>query len=268
MPGAQQIAAPSQTHASPQKKTGIAAIGAVLLAVLAKSKFALVLLFTKGKLLLMGLTKASTFFSMLLSFGVYWTVWGWKFAAGLVISIYIHEMGHVMALRKFGIHATAPMFIPGLGAFIRLKEYPPDARSDARTGLAGPIYGLGAATGAYLIYLATGFPIWAAIAKVGAWINLFNLIPIYPLDGGHGFRALVRWQRFAVTAIVWATWFSLAHLTDGRHADGMLVLVGLVAAFRSFRPTEVTEPDHRSLIEFAILILALGALAAIPVPGL
>src|SRR5881628_1768761 len=94
---------------------GLGAIGVLL----AKFKFALVFVLTKAKLLLLGLTKASTLFSMLLSVGVYWTIWGWKFALGFVASIYIHEMGHVQALTRYGIKATAPMFIPSVGAFIR-----------------------------------------------------------------------------------------------------------------------------------------------------
>src|SRR5438067_1997627 len=105
---------------------GLGALGLLL----AKFKFALLFVITKAKLLLLGLTKASTLLSMLLSMGVYWTLWGWKFAAGFVVSIYIHEMGHVQALTHYGIKATAPMFIPGVGAFIRLKQYPTDRRRD------------------------------------------------------------------------------------------------------------------------------------------
>src|ERR1700689_2677115 len=75
---------------------------------------AALLLLSKGKLLLLGLTKLSTLLSMFAFFGVYWTLYGWAFALGLVLSIYVHEMGHVSALRRYGIPATAPMFIPGL----------------------------------------------------------------------------------------------------------------------------------------------------------
>jgi len=115
---------------------GLGAIGALL----AKFKFAVVFLLTKAKLLLFGLTKAGTLFSMLLSAGVYWTIWGWKFAIGIVLSIYVHEMGHVQALQRYGIKATPPMFIPGVGAVIRLKQYPATPREDARVGLAGPLW--------------------------------------------------------------------------------------------------------------------------------
>src|ERR1051326_5804830 len=89
-----------------------------------KFKTILLLGLTKGKLLLLGLTKMSTLLSMLAMFGTYWFAYGWPFAAGLVLSIYVHEMGHVIALRRYNIAATAPMFIPFFGAFVRMKQYP------------------------------------------------------------------------------------------------------------------------------------------------
>src|SRR5207249_1946009 len=110
-------------------------------------KFKVIALFalTKAKFLLLGLTKLSTLGSMLAFLGVYWSMWGWKFALGFVLCIYIHEMGHVAELRRFGIAASAPMFIPGLGAFVSLKQLPANVTQDSRVGLAGPIWGLGAA---------------------------------------------------------------------------------------------------------------------------
>src|SRR2546422_4040294 len=175
---------------------GVGALGALLL----KFKFALMFVLTKAKLLLLGLTKAGTFFSMLLSAGLYWTIWGWEIAFGLVLSIYIHEMGDVQALQRYGIKATAPMIIPRIGAVIRLKQYPADAREDARVGLAGPLWGLGAALAAYAVYRATGIGAWGAIAHFGAWVNLFNLVPVWQLDGAPGGRPRTRQQRWIVVA--------------------------------------------------------------------
>jgi Zn-dependent protease len=99
----------------------------------------------KLKFLLIGLTKASTFISMFAFFGVYWSAYGWPLALGLVLSIYIHEMGHVAMLRGLGIDAGAPMFIPGVGAVVMLKQHVQDPLTDAKIGLAGPVWGLGAA---------------------------------------------------------------------------------------------------------------------------
>jgi Zn-dependent protease len=116
---------------------------------LLKSTALLGLLVANAKLLLIGLTKLPTLFSMLL-YSRFGSSGGAAFGVGLVACIYVHEVGHVAALRRYGIAASAPMFVPGLGAFVRLKQYPSDAHEDARTGLAGPLWGLGASLAAAL----------------------------------------------------------------------------------------------------------------------
>jgi Zn-dependent protease len=215
-------------------------------------------LVTKGKFLLAGLTKSGTFLSMFLSLGVYWAAFGWKFAAGLIASIYVHEMGHVAALHRLGIRASAPMFVPGLGAMVRMQQYPVDAREDARVGLAGPIWGLGAALVAAAVFYMTDAPIWGAIARVGAWINLFNLVPIWQLDGGRGFRALSKSERFLLTGLLALLWFWTR--------EGLLVLLLLVAAFRAFGAEAGSGGDRVALSQFVILLAALSALTLIQVP--
>lgn len=219
---------------------------------------------TKGKFLLAGLTKAGTFWSMALTMGVYWTVWGWRFALGLVISIYIHEMGHVAALLRYGVKATSPMFIPGVGAMIRLRQALDDPRQDARVGLAGPVWGLGAAIAAALLGLATGAPIWLAIAKVGAWINLFNLLPFASLDGGRAFHAFSRPQRWLAVAAVGACWWA----TTDPMAGGVLVLVLLVGVFQAAagQAPGAERSDRLSLATYAGLVGCLAFLSAIPAP--
>jgi len=213
--------------------------------------FALVAL-TKGKLVLLGLTKLSTFASMLAFFAVYWGLYGWRFALGFVLSIYIHEMGHVIALRKYGIAATSPMFIPFVGAMVRLKQYPANVAQDARVGLAGPIWGLGATIVAWLSAVVTGHPIWYAIAHTSAWINLFNLIPIWQLDGGRGFRALTRKQRgmaLGVTLVMWA-------ITE----ETMLLLIAAGALYRLFSKDYPAEDDNGVLTQYVGLIVLLAML--------
>jgi Zn-dependent protease len=227
-----------------------------------KLKWVLGLVIGKGKLLLGGLTKSSTLFSMLLSLGVYWTAWGWRFALGLVVSLYVHEMGHVAALRRFGIKASAPMFVPGFGAYVRLKQYPTSPLEDARVGLAGPMWGLGAAVAAYGLFGLTGSPFWAAIARVGAWINLFNLVPIWQLDGGRGFRPLSRQQRWLVTAALVLGWM----LTS----EGLLVLLALGSGLQSFSRTAPEEPNLPALLEYVFLVAILTLIsvlsAQVPTP--
>jgi Zn-dependent protease len=210
------------------------------------------LLTGKLKFLLLGLTKLKTLLSMFGFIGVYWSIHGWPLAVGIAVSIYIHEMGHVAELRRLGIQAGAPLFIPGVGALVMLKERITDPIIDARIGLAGPIWGLGAAIAALIVYGATGLPIWLAIAELTAFINLFNLIPVWQLDGARGFHALSqteRWMVVAATGIaVWAS------------GVGVLWIVGAVALYRA--GWGAMGPGHRqTLVTFVALIFALSWIA-------
>jgi Zn-dependent protease len=219
----------------------------------------LLLLLSKGKLLLLGLTKLGTLASMLAFLGVYWAAFGWKLALGLVISIYIHEMGHVAELRRLGIPASAPMFIPGFGALVRLQQRPASAREDARIGLAGPLWGFGAAVAAWIVHVAGGGPAWAAVVHLGAWINLFNLIPFWQLDGGRGFRPLSRGQRLlAAGAVGVALWVT---------GERMLWLLVIAALLQAFTAKSDGEGDNAAFGWYVFLVLALSALLLVPVPG-
>lgn len=216
-----------------------------------------IVLLGKLKFLLLGLTKVSTLLSMLAFFGVYWAAFGWILAAGLVVSIYIHEMGHVAEIRRLGIHAGAPIFIPGIGALIRLRQHIADPVADARIGLAGPLWGLGAALAAYAVFAVTHDHAWAAIAQLGGYINLFNLIPVWQLDGSRGFHALSRMQRWGVVATIAV----MAVLTG----QELLWIVGAVAAFRAYQRATVERGDLPTLVKFVGLVVALSVLAAIRV---
>jgi len=210
------------------------------------------ILVSKLKFLLLGLTKASTFVSMFAFFGVYWSIYGWPLALGLVLSIYIHEMGHVAMLRRLGIDAGAPMFIPGVGAFVMLKQHIADPLTDAKIGLAGPVWGLGAAITAFGIYAVTGAPIWRAIAQLTGFLNLFNLIPVWQLDGSRGLHVLARWERWALVAAIVAALM----MTEQR----LLFIVGGVAVWRALQQ-EAGPGDARVLATFVVLIIALSWLA-------
>ncbi len=238
-------------------------IGTVAVAVW-KFKVLAVLLLSKGKLLLLGLTKASTFWSMLAAFSVYWTVFGGWFALGLVLSIYIHEMGHVAALMRYGVKASAPLFLPGIGAVIRLKQGFIDPRQDARVGLAGPIWGLFAAVACAGIYALSHQPIWAALAQVGALINLFNLIPIWQLDGGRAFRSLTRPQRWLAVAAIATAWA----LAQEEGLSLLLLVLMVVGAARTVVERPAQEPDPGILMQYIGLVATLTALSSLPVPKL
>ncbi|HEX3451484.1 MAG TPA: site-2 protease family protein [Isosphaeraceae bacterium] len=251
-------AKPTASSSSPWSGGALSGIAATLALLAWKFKFLAVLLLTKGKILLLGLTKASTFLSMFVSMGMYWTVFGGWFAAGLVLSIYVHEMGHVVALSRYGIHAGAPLFVPGLGAFIRLRQELTDPKQDARVGLAGPFWGLGAALVCLAAYVVTRQPILAALAQFGAIINLFNLLPIWHLDGGRAFRSLTRSQRWLAVAAIAAAWA----ITD----EGLLVLLLLGGIVRTLMDKPSDKPDPSVVGQYAILIWILAALTRLPVP--
>ena len=187
---------------------------------------------------------------MLAAFGVYWTVFGGWFALGFVLSIYIHEMGHVAALLRYGVPATAPLFIPGLGAVIRLRQSFINPREDARVGLAGPIWGCAAALACAGVYAVTDYPLWGALARVGAWINLFNLTPIWQLDGSRAFHSLTRPQRWlAVTAVATAWAFTEDGMLDpGDGGRGLPRGRGQARrGARHGRPGPVHRPGCRAL---------------------
>ncbi len=123
--------------------------------------------------------------SMLLSVAIYAQLFGWKYAVGFVLLLLVHEMGHYIAARQRGLDVGLPTFIPFVGAWINLKNSKLDAETAAFVGMAGPLLGT---TGAFVVYLlALHFQLnWLlAIAYAGFVLNLFNLIPVVPLDGGH-----------------------------------------------------------------------------------
>lgn len=210
----------------------------------------------KFKFLLSGLLQLKTLLSMLAFFGVYWSIYGWKFAAGFVIGIYIHEMGHVWMLRHYGMHASAPMFIPGLGAFVSLYQSPKNVAEDSRIGLAGPLWGAGAAVAAAAMAMAFPASVWPAIARTTAYINLFNLTPVWMLDGGRGFRALDQQQRLYWLALAAALWYVTR--------AGLFILLMVGAAYRIFwKKDPAPTPDLGAFLEFAGLLVLFGALLAL-----
>jgi Zn-dependent protease len=122
--------------------------------------------------------------SMLLSLLVYATIWGWQYAAGFVGLLFAHEMGHYIAARQRGLNVGAPAFIPFVGAWIALKDEPVDVETEAYIAIAGPVVGTIAALAVYLWARSENSGLLLAISYSGLFLNLFNLLPISPLDGG------------------------------------------------------------------------------------
>ena len=127
---------------------------------------------------------ATTGGTMLLSLAVYATIWGWPYAAGFIALMFAHEMGHYVAARQCGLNVGAPTFIPFVGAWINLKDQPHDVRTEAYVAAAGPLVGTVSAVAVYLGGRWTDSTLLLAIAYAGLFLNLFNLLPVSPLDGG------------------------------------------------------------------------------------
>jgi Zn-dependent protease len=145
----------------------------------------------KGLLLLLPKIKVlTTAGTALVSVAAYSLWFGWTFAVGFVVLLFVHEMGHVIQLRREGISASAPMFVPFFGAFIAAKSLGDNALAEARVGLAGPILGTLGAGACLLLAEATNSDLLRALAYFGFFLNLLNLIPVVPFDGGRAMAAM------------------------------------------------------------------------------
>ena len=136
------------------------------------------------------LLKFKFFFSIFVSAAFYVWYGGWWFGIGLVILLFVHEMGHVLEAKRQGLPVSAPLFIPFLGAMITMKQMPQDAWNEAKVAVAGPIVGSAGAAAFWVAGSATNSNHLRALAFLGFLINLFNLLPIVPLDGGRIVAAL------------------------------------------------------------------------------
>ena len=223
----------------------------------------------KAKVLLFALPKLKLFTtsaSMLVSIAAYQLIFGWAFAVGLVLLLLLHELGHVIQLRREGIQASAPMFIPFLGAVISARSLGNDAAAEARVGLAGPVLGSIATLVPLGIWLATGEELWRAIAYIGFFLNLFNLLPVLPLDGGRAMAALSPWVWFAGFAGLLALTFFFP--------NPILLLVILFGGLESWRRWKARNTPEsrrfhaiptRTRVAVAAVYLGLAALLAVGV---
>ena len=174
--------------------------------------------------------------SMLVSIAAYAWLWGWRFGVGFVFLILVHEMGHVVALRRMGIKASAPTFIPFLGAFVAMRQQPKSAWHEAVSGIAGPVFGAAAAAGFWWYSDQTGSGLLRALAFTGFFLNLFNMIPVLPLDGGRAAAALhpVMW----LVGLVGLVGLMLYH---PNFVIMLILILGGTEAWRRFRGRNTAE---------------------------
>jgi Zn-dependent protease len=134
--------------------------------------------------------KAKFLWTMFASAAVYVWIGGWWFGIGLIVLLFVHEMGHVLEAKRQGLPVSAPVFIPFLGALITLKQMPHNAWREAKLAIAGPLLGSAGALAIYVAGVAYDSRPLKALAFLGFFINLFNLLPVIPLDGGRITAAL------------------------------------------------------------------------------
>ncbi|MGI4757233.1 MAG: site-2 protease family protein [Janthinobacterium lividum] len=193
-------------------------------------------------------------------FGIYWALFGWKFALGFTISILIHEMGHYVAVRRRGLKADLPMFLPGLGAYVRWYSQGMKLDQLAAIALAGPLWGLGAAVACLGLFAWTKNPLFQALAYTGAWVNLINLIPVLGLDGAQATYALNRLGRGLILASC-IVLFALMR-------EGVFLFLGAGMAWRMFTNDAPEENSTGTLFYYLGLLIVLGAfLYFVPNPG-
>ena len=174
---------------------------------------------------------------MLVSVAAYSLIWGWRFAVGFVLLLLVHEMGHVIQLRREGIEASAPMFIPFLGAVVAAKSLGDDAAAEARVGLAGPVLGTLGAIAVFLAGESLDSDFLRALAFTGFFLNLFNLIPLTPLDGGRAMAAMSPWMWFV--GLFLAVGFAFAF------PNPIIILIVLVGVLGHVPPLEGAEVRRR-----------------------
>jgi Zn-dependent protease len=210
-------------------------------------------------------------FSALFSVVVYSLIFGWQFAVGLVLLLFVHEMGHAIVMKLKGIPIGGMIFIPLLGAAVIMKQMPKNAKDEAEVGIAGPIAGAIAAM--VCLALAREYPntIWAPLAYFGFFINLFNLIPIVPFDGGRVLGAIDR--RIWIIGFLGLIAFQIWSWVNGNHSLFLLLFVVLAATQLWSRRSVPDTPEARAyydvpIAERIVLGLAYFGLAAVLVLGM
>jgi Zn-dependent protease len=179
--------------------------------------------------------------TMVLSIGAYAMVWGWRFAVGFVLLIFVHECGHLLMAKRFGLKVGAPMFIPFMGAIIALKEAPRNAWIEAEVGAGGPLLGgLGAAV-CGMIYFATGNQLFCVLAYSGFFLNLFNLAPVGFLDGGRIVTALSPW--------LWLVGFAIMVMLTIAHPNFLLIIILVMSLPRLFFLFRAKTDDEKRYFE-------------------
>jgi len=212
----------------------------------------LAILLAKFKTFFFALFKFKFLFSFAAFIGFYWSMFGFKFGIGFAMLIFIHEMGHFIEVKRRGLPAEMPVFLPGLGAYVKWQGMGVTLETRAAISLAGPLAGFLSSAICGLIYFKTGDTIWVALAKTGAWLNALNLIPIWVLDGAGAALPLNRVEK----AMVMVTAIGLGYAVDSGVfyiiAGGMLVnMIFMSAARPAAQPAYGSGPNQAVSLPYA-----------------
>src|SRR6202142_36935 len=215
------------------------------------------ILLAKGKFLL-SLFKLK----FLLSFGTfvafYWALYGVKFGVGFAALILLHEMGHFAEIKRRGLPAEMPVFLPGLGAYVRWAALGVSTQTRAFVSLAGPMAGCVGAAVCALLWMETGDALWAGLASLSALLNVLNLIPVWVLDGGQAIAALDKTERLILSAA--------AVLFAALFAQPAFLLVAIGAGFRAFTKDIPPAPSPPATVYYLMVLAALGCLIKLAPP--
>jgi Zn-dependent protease len=215
-------------------------------------------LIAKAKTVLLALLKFKFLFSLLAFVGVYWALWGPKFGIGFAALILIHEMGHFIDVKRRGLPAEMPVFLPGIGAYVRWQAMGVSQETRSAVSLAGPLAGWIASALCVAIWWKTGDPMWAALARVGAWLNVLNLIPVWVLDGGTAAIALGRVERLMLLAASLALGLILH--------EPVFYFLAAGALYRLFTRDLPAQPSQMITAYYLTLLVFLGIVLRL-VPG-
>jgi Zn-dependent protease len=260
--GASDIPPQSPYHyqPSPQQNNRSGLMGGLI-----SAAFAVWAVVKYGLLFLVKIPAFLTLGSALVSFGAYALLRGPEFAAALIVMLFVHEMGHVVEIRRQGMHATAPVFIPFLGAAIFQRQHPTTAVKQAQIGIAGPIAGTIGASAAFVLFNATHDPIFLLAALLGFFLNLLNLLPVWQLDGAWILAPVSPWfQVLGLAAIAAAVFFF--HI-----ASFLLIIVAvlgiqtMIAGFRNAKDPYYTSVSGSARLALGVawlgLVLYLGVMS-------
>ncbi len=215
-------------------------------------------LLAKSKGLLLAIFKLKFVLSFFSFIAVYVAIFGWRFGVGFAVCILIHEMGHFIDIKRRGLPAEMPVFLPGLGAYVRWKSLGVTQRQIAQVSFAGPLAGWMAALGCLYLYAHTHDPLWVGLARTGIVLNVLNLVPVWVLDGGQAMNALGIVERLALLAAALALWIYTGE------SIFFILTAGIV--WRLYTKDKPARSDWSTWFYFAALLVALGVtLKGLPV---